>query len=138
MMGLGIAFFFMPLLTMLLSDRDGPEVAEGSGSATFLRTVGASFAVSITTYLWTRGAAASHAHLTEFISLSNPGVRGAVASAGSLRDYAAGINQVINQQALQISFNRSEEHTSELQSLMRISYAVFCLKKKTQNTTNKV
>src|SRR3546814_1478426 len=27
-------------------------------------------------------------------------------------------------------FNRSEEHTSELQSLMRISYAVFCLKKK--------
>src|SRR3546814_10787545 len=28
---------------------------------------------------------------------------------------------------------RSEEHTSELQSLMRISYAVFCLKKKTAN-----
>src|SRR3546814_2089588 len=31
------------------------------------------------------------------------------------------------------SARRSEEHTSELQSLMRISYAVFCLKKKTQN-----
>src|SRR3546814_6601529 len=29
--------------------------------------------------------------------------------------------------------DRSEEHTSELQSLMRISYAVFCLKKKTNN-----
>src|SRR3546814_1598919 len=29
--------------------------------------------------------------------------------------------------------SRSEEHTSELQSLMRISYAVFCLKKKTTN-----
>src|SRR3546814_3679763 len=29
---------------------------------------------------------------------------------------------------------RSEEHTSELQSLMRISYAVFCLKKKTRQT----
>src|SRR3546814_2866302 len=29
--------------------------------------------------------------------------------------------------------SRSEEHTSELQSLMRISYAVFCLKKKTKN-----
>src|SRR3546814_3646597 len=29
--------------------------------------------------------------------------------------------------------SRSEEHTSELQSLMRISYAVFCLKKKTNN-----
>src|SRR3546814_2820197 len=31
---------------------------------------------------------------------------------------------------------RSEEHTSELQSLMRISYAVFCLKKKTQSEKN--
>src|SRR3546814_3873658 len=30
--------------------------------------------------------------------------------------------------------NRSEEHTSELQSLMRISYAVFCLKKKKKQT----
>src|SRR3546814_3467641 len=32
-------------------------------------------------------------------------------------------------------WTRSEEHTSELQSLMRISYAVFCLKKKRNNTT---
>src|SRR3546814_3364771 len=31
------------------------------------------------------------------------------------------------------TFVRSEEHTSELQSLMRISYAVFCLKKKTNH-----
>src|SRR3546814_4774089 len=31
---------------------------------------------------------------------------------------------------------RSEEHTSELQSLMRISYAVFCLKKKTKPPNN--
>src|SRR3546814_10909977 len=37
--------------------------------------------------------------------------------------------QVIRQHAL-----RSEEHTSELQSLMRISYAVFCLKKNNKNT----
>src|SRR3546814_4464373 len=32
---------------------------------------------------------------------------------------------------------RSEEHTSELQSLMRISYAVFCLKKKTKTQIDK-
>src|SRR3546814_6008712 len=32
--------------------------------------------------------------------------------------------------------SRSEEHTSELQSLMRISYAVFCLKKKKTNNTH--
>src|SRR3546814_5024977 len=35
--------------------------------------------------------------------------------------------QVLNKKTLE---SRSEEHTSELQSLMRISYAVFCLKKK--------
>src|SRR3546814_9699308 len=34
-------------------------------------------------------------------------------------------------------FGRSEEHTSELQSLMRISYAVFCLKTKKIHTTTK-
>src|SRR3546814_1038903 len=33
-------------------------------------------------------------------------------------------------------YTRSEEHTSELQSLMRISYAVFCLKKKKTNNNN--
>src|SRR3546814_9170672 len=35
------------------------------------------------------------------------------------------------------SHPRSEEHTSELQSLMRISYAVFCLKKKKKSYTKK-
>src|SRR3546814_7247042 len=34
------------------------------------------------------------------------------------------------------AFDRSEEHTSELQSLMRISYAVFCLKKKKSTKTH--
>src|SRR3546814_9275577 len=34
-----------------------------------------------------------------------------------------------------VSLGRSEEHTSELQSLMRLSYAVFCLKHKNTNTT---
>src|SRR3546814_6086486 len=37
--------------------------------------------------------------------------------------------------SIEEAFTRSEEHTSELQSLMRISYAVFCLKKK-KKTTN--
>src|SRR3546814_9697878 len=36
----------------------------------------------------------------------------------------------------QITAERSEEHTSELQSLMRISYAVFCLKKKKKHINN--
>src|SRR3546814_8705053 len=40
-------------------------------------------------------------------------------------------------QLTRLGIHRSEEHTSELQSLMRISYAVFCLKKKNKQTKNK-
>src|SRR3546814_2752395 len=47
---------------------------------------------------------------------------------GQLRRDASGRPAQLRHQA------RSEEHTSELQSLMRSSYAVFCLKKKTKNT----
>src|SRR3546814_5183867 len=46
------------------------------------------------------------------------------AEAGSLR---------VLRLTVQTTIQRSEEHTSELQSLMRISYAVFCLKKKQEN-----
>src|SRR3546814_9232221 len=54
--------------------------------------------------------------------------------AGELRpvdglDHVEDFQRVAHLVGLQ---RRSEEHTSELQSLMRISYAVFCLKKKTQ------
>src|SRR3546814_10046781 len=46
-------------------------------------------------------------------------------------DAAIGNNQRIGTQCqAHLAQGRSEEHTSELQSLMRISYAVFCLKKK--------
>src|SRR3546814_4940253 len=42
----------------------------------------------------------------------------------------------LGQQRHDVVDPRSEEHTSELQSLMRISYAVFCLKQKKQTTTH--
>src|SRR3546814_3613422 len=46
------------------------------------------------------------------------------------------VGALLGQFVLQLAV-RSEEHTSELQSLMRISYAVFCLKKKKDNTSQK-
>src|SRR3546814_1522245 len=54
----------------------------------------------------------------------------------------AGLGMLPISKAAQLSapeaarYGRSEEHTSELQSLMRISYAVFCLKKKKKLTKN--
>src|SRR3546814_957084 len=43
------------------------------------------------------------------------------------------IRQLISNARLELRPMRSEEHTSELQSIMRISYAVICLKKKTKH-----
>src|SRR3546814_4918294 len=53
---------------------------------------------------------------------------------GRLADHAHGRAHRLAREELQEVWHalRSEEHTSELQSLMRISYAVFCLKKKKQ------
>src|SRR3546814_6658857 len=48
------------------------------------------------------------------------------------RSPRAPVLRSIARRAIAESASRSEEHTSELQSLMRISYAVFCLKKKKQ------
>src|SRR3546814_7444508 len=45
---------------------------------------------------------------------------------------------VVTQERDQLASSRSEEHTSELQSLMRISYAVFCLKKKKHKINNTI
>src|SRR3546814_8054696 len=52
-----------------------------------------------------------------------PGVAGAI--FGSLADAAVNVDMIVQ---------RSDEHTSELQSLMRLSYAVFCVKNKKSNT----
>src|SRR3546814_8588865 len=60
------------------------------------------------------------------VSTSTPAARAKVSIIGSSECVAsAGASSV-----------RSEEHTSELQSLMRISYAVFCLKKKKKKKDN--
>ncbi|MGH8145524.1 MAG: DHA2 family efflux MFS transporter permease subunit [Rhodanobacteraceae bacterium] len=104
--GLGVAFFFLPILTILLSDLTGRDVSAGSGLATFLRSLGGSFAVSIVTYLWERGSAINHANLTEHINGYSGRVREGIAHAGGhVRQYAAGVNHEITRQATQISFN---------------------------------
>src|SRR3546814_13299962 len=59
----------------------------------------------------------------------------------SARDIAEIVEPILGRPLSEISYGqvliRSEEHTSELQSLIRISYAVFCLKKKTNVNNSK-
>src|SRR3546814_1069214 len=81
-------------------------------------------------------------YTTLFRSSRPPGPRSAPPAIGVFRRCLTLIMEparrvaygVANQRFL-VTTKRSEEHTSELQSLMRISYAVFCLKKKKKQKT---
>src|SRR3546814_10091765 len=84
--------------------------------------------------LWSPDGRRSVALGRAFSRPSNRRSRGAAATAISRSNE---INKVLYLNAYTcyaLSRERSEEHTSELQSLMRISYAVFCLKKKISKT----
>ncbi|MNV72332.1 Multidrug export protein EmrB [compost metagenome] len=107
LMGIGVALFFMPVLQILLSDLDGREVAAGSGLATFLRTLGGSFAASLTTWLWARRTQQHHAGLTEHISLYDPGMQAQVTAMGQgdLQHGAAVLDNMIVHQSSQMAFN---------------------------------
>src|SRR3546814_9373490 len=65
-------------------------------------------------------------------------VRAATALGPFMLNVHAGGGAAMLRTAVDAAAERSEEHTSELQSLMRISYAVFCLKKKTKTQIKRV
>jgi len=105
--GLGVALFFMPVLTILLSDLEPHEIAAGSGLATFVRTLGGSFAASLTIFAWNQRSTIHHARLTEHVSAFDPATQHTVAALGGgdpLRG-AVVLNQMISQQAAQLGFN---------------------------------
>ncbi|QNK03352.1 DHA2 family efflux MFS transporter permease subunit [Dyella telluris] len=104
--GLGVALFFMPVTTILLSDLLPNEIAAGGGLATFLRTLGASFSASLTTFLWDHRAIVHHAQLTEHITAYDSSPQATLQAAGVTGQASNGLlEQLINQQAYQISFN---------------------------------
>jgi DHA2 family multidrug resistance protein len=105
--GLGVALFFMPILTILLSDLKQNEIASGSGLATFLRTLGGSFSASLTTLMWERRAVTHHAQLSEHINVYSPTAQAALSQygQGNPQAGAVAINQIISLEGYQISFN---------------------------------
>jgi DHA2 family multidrug resistance protein len=103
-MGAGVALFFMPTLSILLSDLPPQQIADGSGLATFLRTLGGSFAASLTTWIWIRRADQHHAYLTESISTYDPVTRHALEQMGGHTPQAyARMEQMVNSQAYMLS-----------------------------------
>jgi DHA2 family multidrug resistance protein len=103
-MGLGGAFFFMPILSILLSDLPPDQIADGSGLATFLRTLAGSFAASLTTWLWERRATMHHAYLSEHLSPYDPATRDALnLLGGDNQQSAATLERLVEGQAYMIS-----------------------------------
>src|SRR3546814_6197320 len=72
-------------------------------------------------------------HPPEFLGRVFPRLRSRKLVATLLNGGSGFPKKVSSRVGQTIKAHRSEEHTSELQSLMRISYAVFCLKKKNNN-----
>ncbi len=103
-MGIGVAFFFMPLTTIVLSNLHGAEVAEGSGLATFFRVLGGSFASSLTTWIWSRREVFHHANLTESVSIYNPAAVDYLDKMGGVtQQHLAFVDKTIEQQAYMMS-----------------------------------
>src|SRR3546814_4182691 len=79
------------------------------------------------------GGAAAAATIYQAMAMVNAGLCNNVLIWRAMNErsqYRFGQNPQQQQMSYQSGNGRSEEHTSELQSLMRLSYAVFCLKKK--------
>jgi DHA2 family multidrug resistance protein len=103
-MGAGLALFFMPTLTILLSDLPPQQIADGSGLATFLRNLGGSFAASLTTWIWSRRAIQHHAYLSESITTYDPATRDALTTMGGASQSAyARLESIISSQAYMLS-----------------------------------
>ncbi|WP_263264565.1 DHA2 family efflux MFS transporter permease subunit [Pseudomonas sp. RIT-PI-S] len=103
-MGIGVALFFMPTLSILLSDLPPQQIADGSGLATFLRTLGGSFAASLTTWIWIRRANQHHAYLSENISVYDPTTQQTLQQLGGATDRSyAQLEQMVTAQAYMLS-----------------------------------
>ena len=107
--GLGLAFFFTPLISIILSGLPPARLASALGLSNFCRILGGSFGTSISVTLWDRREAFHHSRLVENINPYNPISRGAVEQLNSLgyvnlKAFAKLTNSVTNQ-AFMLSTN---------------------------------
>jgi DHA2 family multidrug resistance protein len=105
--GIAMAFFFVPLMTLILSGLPPERIAAASGLSNFARITAGAFGTSITTTLWDNRAAMHHAQLAEFInSASIPATQtlsGLSALGLNPEQSLAYINRLIDQQAFMLS-----------------------------------
>jgi DHA2 family multidrug resistance protein len=107
--GIAMAFFFVPLMTLIMSDLPPERIAAASGLSNFARITAGAFGTSITTTLWDNRAALHHAELVEFIDgasiATNQALTGLAATGLSREQGLLYINRLVDQQAFMLSAN---------------------------------
>ena len=107
--GIAMAFFFIPLSTMILSEVKPEQMASASGLSSFARIVGGSFGTSIAITVWQDRAAMHHAQLSELVNQGSVAVTNALTNfkaAGMDSEQALSqINRMVDQQAFMLAAN---------------------------------
>jgi DHA2 family multidrug resistance protein len=119
--GAGLAFFFVPLVTLILSGLTAERVPAASGLSNFARILSGSLGTSIATTLWDHRAILHHAQLSEYVSGSS------VATSSYVRTLQAG---GLSLQQAGAAINRSidvESHLLAANDLFWISSILFLL-----------
>ena len=98
--GAGMAFFFVPLVSLVLSGLPAERVPAASGLSNFARIVSGSFGTSIATTLWDHRAILHHAQLTEYVNGASAAANGymqTLESGGlSIPQASAAVNRTID------------------------------------------
>lgn len=107
--GAAVAFFFVPLVTLTLSEIPPHRIPAASGLSNFVRITAGAVGTSVTTTLWERRAALAHAHLVEHIhDGSGPLAQAmqALQAAGLTPEQAlAQVERLVTQQAFTLAAN---------------------------------
>ena len=105
--GIGVAFFFVPLASMSLSELTPKELASGAGLSNFLRILAGSFGTSLSITLWERRSALHYSQLAEHITNTNAASTRALDHLQSLTGSAdaayAVLSRIVTKQAVMLA-----------------------------------
>ena len=82
--GLGLAFLFIPLISMAMSELRPDQLPAAAGLNNFVRLSAGAFGTSVTTTIWEDRASMHHARLAESVNATSPSAREALDTAGAL------------------------------------------------------
>lgn len=105
--GIAMAFFFIPLVTITLSEVHGPRIPSASGLSNFMRITAGAVGTSVSTTLWERRATMHHVHLVETLQQGNGTLAQTLQglqAAGLTQQQALGqVERLLNQQAFMLA-----------------------------------